>query len=143
MYEASEEQGPLTTVETDDNTSTPKMTVHGPNVRNLLEAVKVLVAENRGFSWREVGRRFRDEICEGKADVESSEMVGPLGKRLNAADNDNIAMSRKRVSSNQVDLEPVVSYDVQLASPPGKFDVKKAGGFGRAQREREGIACSR
>ena len=30
-------------------TTIPKMTVHGPNVRNLLEAVKVLVAENRGI----------------------------------------------------------------------------------------------
>ena len=67
------------------------------------------------------------------------EMVGPLGKRLNA-DNDNIVMSRKRVSStNPVDLEPVVSYDVQLASPPGKFDVKKADALGVPKGKERGL----
>ena len=131
--------GPLTTVETDDNTSTPKMTVHGPNVRNLLEAVKVLVAENRGVLVERGGETFRDEICEVKPMLRVPEMVGPLGKRLNAADNDNIAMSRKRVSSNQVDLEPVVSYDVQLASPPGKFDVKKADALGVPKGKERGL----
>ena len=56
--------GPPTAKADDENS--PKMTVHGPNVRNLLEAVKVLVAENRGIVVERGGETFRDEICEVK-----------------------------------------------------------------------------
>ena len=72
--------GPLTAKADDGNS--PKMTVHGPNVRNLLEAVKVLVAENRGIVVERGGETFRDEICEVKPMLRVPEVVGPLGKRL-------------------------------------------------------------
>ena len=71
---AKEDDGGLAT------TTMPKMTVHGPNVRNLLEAVKVLVAENRGIVVERGGETFRDEICEVKPMLRVPEMIGPLGK---------------------------------------------------------------
>jgi len=127
--------GPLT-AKADFDENSPKMTVHGPNVRNLLEAVKVLVAENRGIVVERGGETFRDEICEVKPMLRVPEMVGPLGKRLND-DNGDDGAGGKKVDAR--DLEPVVSYEVQLALPPGKFDAKKADALGVPRGKERGL----
>ena len=135
---AKEDDGGLAT------TTIPKMTVHGPNVRNLLEAVKVLVAENRGIVVERGGETFRDEICEVKPMLRVPEMIGPLGKRLNENsdnNNDNGGRIKPDLSSSSAieELEPVVSYEVQLASPPGKFDAKKADALGVPRGKERGV----
>lgn len=127
--------GPLT-AKADFDENSPKMTVHGPNVRNLLEAVKVLVAENRGIVVERGGETFRDEICEVKPMLRVPEVVGPLGKRLNDDTGDDGA-GGKKVDAR--DLEPVVSYEVQLALPPGKFDAKKADALGVPRGKERGL----
>ena len=127
--------GPLT-AKADFDENSPKMTVHGPNVRNLLEAVKVLVAENRGIVVERGGETFRDEICEVKPMLRVPEVVGPLGKRLND-DNGDDGAGGKKVDAR--DLEPVVSYEVQLALPPGKFDAKKADALGVPRGKERGL----
>ena len=127
---------------TTTGTTMPKMTVHGPNVRNLLEAVKVLVAENRGIVVERGGETFRDEICEVKPMLRVPEMIGPLGKRLNENNdnnNDNGGRNCDSSSSSAIELEPVVSYEVQLASPPGKFDAKKADALGVPRGKERGV----
>ena len=126
--------GPPTAKADDENS--PKMTVHGPNVRNLLEAVKVLVAENRGIVVERGGETFRDEICEVKPMLRVPEVVGPLGKRLNDDNGDDDA-GGKKVDARE--LEPVVSYEVQLALPPGKFDAKKADALGVPRGKERGL----